>query len=182
MTTTRTLKLINATYAADFQATNVGARLEAGYRFGKPLIGITPYAALQMQKFTTPAYMESAISSAPHLALHYDERSDTSTRGELGVRFDMLFSREEAQALAVRTRVACAHDQSTNPDVTAGLQTLLDRKFSVGGTAPVANLLLLSAGVEQRLSNRVSIGANFDGEFSGRSRTYSGSGVVRYDW
>jgi uncharacterized protein YhjY with autotransporter beta-barrel domain len=182
MTTTRALQLIGATYAADFQASNLGARLQAGYRLGTPLIGVTPYAALQMQKFTTPAYKESAVFSAPHLALNYDERSDTSTRGELGARFDMLFSPEGAQGLAVRTRVAWAHDQSTNPDVTAGFQTLAEHNFSVGGTAPVANLLLLSAGVELRLSNRVSIGANFDGEFSGRSRTYSATGVVRYDW
>ena len=94
----------------------------------------------------------------------------------------MLYSPEGAQTLAVRTRVAWAHEQSSNPDVSAGLQTLSDRKFSVGGTSPVADLLLLSAGVALRISNRVSIGANLDGEFAGRSRTYSGTGVVRYDW
>lgn len=50
----------------------------------------------------------------------------------------MLYYPEGAQTLAVRTRVARAYDQSTNPDVTAGFQTLVEHNFSVGGTAPVA--------------------------------------------
>src|SRR5262249_10198306 len=41
---------------ADFKAQSFAGRAETGYRFGWPVAGITPYAAVQAQSFRTPGY------------------------------------------------------------------------------------------------------------------------------
>ena len=52
-----------------------------------PLIGITPYAALQVQDFHTPGYSETDLTGGG-FAQSYNSMSATDTRSELGARFD----------------------------------------------------------------------------------------------
>jgi outer membrane autotransporter protein len=54
MTTNRVAPLSDQ-LTARFTAQSYGARVEAGYRYGMPAIGMTPYAALQVQSFHTPS-------------------------------------------------------------------------------------------------------------------------------
>ncbi|CAN0116746.1 unnamed protein product, partial [Phaeothamnion confervicola] len=116
--TTRYLSLPNATYTAAFNAHSFGGRVEAGHRFETPMLGITPYAALQVQNFFTPSYSETAAAgSPPALALSYNSRSAVMTRTELGAVFDKMVALTDGRALAIRTRAAWAHDHSSNPDI-----------------------------------------------------------------
>ena len=52
----------------------------------------------------------------------------------------------------------------------------------MSGASPASNLALFTAGAEYRLANNVSFGAKFDGEFASNSKTYAGTGTVRYVW
>jgi len=52
----------------------------------------------------------------------------------------------------------------------------------VFGATPVADAALVSAGAELRLANGIAALAKFDGEFSGHSQIYAGSGTVRFSW
>jgi len=52
---------------------------------------------------------------------------------------------------------------------------------SVGAAAP-KNSALLSLGAEWRMTNGVTLGARFDGEFAQGSRSYAGTGSLRYGW
>jgi outer membrane autotransporter protein len=167
---------------ASFNAHSFGARLESGYRFMTPVVGITPYAALQVQNFRTPSYSENAVSGLGTFALSYNGRSTTATRAELGAWFDKLFALDGGKALSVRARAAWAHDHSNNPGIGAVFQTLPGSNFAVNGAAAPSNSALLSAGAELRLANNVSFGGKFDGEFANGSRTYTGTGTVRYVW
>jgi uncharacterized protein with beta-barrel porin domain len=181
--TTRSLQFMNGIYTAGFNAHNVGARIESGYRFATPVVGITPYAAIQGNAFFTPNYSEMAIAgSTPALALNYNQRSYTELRTELGFWFDKLFDLDNDAKLAFRVRTAWAHVGSNNPDVSAGFQTLQGASFSVNGTPPVSNLAVLLAGAEYRLATGVAIGAVFGGEFSGTSQSYSANATVRFRW
>ena len=46
---------------AKFDAQSYSGRLEGGYRFATPYLGITPYAAIQAQSFRTPGYTETGV-------------------------------------------------------------------------------------------------------------------------
>jgi len=50
------------------------------------------------------------------------------------------------------------------------------------GAAQAADVALLSAGAELKFRNGVSLSAKFDGEFSGRTQIYAGTGALRVNW
>jgi outer membrane autotransporter protein len=166
---------------ASFNAQSFGARVEGGYRFGVPLGGVTPYAAIQAQNFRTPSYSETDTNGGG-FALAYAARTATDTRSELGARFDRLLAFDPGAALALRARLAWAHDWVSDPALAAVFQTLPGASFIVNGATPAKNSALASAGAELRLANGVTLLGKFDGEFAAHSSTYAGTGTIRYAW
>jgi uncharacterized protein with beta-barrel porin domain len=171
---------------ADFDANNIGARLEGGYRFALPSMnwpgqsGFTPYAAVQAQAFRTPSYSETAFSGTSAFALSYDARTITTTRTELGTWLDWSIPVDPGTRLSLLGRAAWAHDFWSAPNITAGFLALPGSSFIVTGAAPATDLALASAGLEVGFRNGFSLGARFDGEFAENSRRYSGLGWMRY--
>jgi autotransporter-associated beta strand protein/T5SS/PEP-CTERM-associated repeat protein len=166
---------------ASFNAQSLGARVESGYRFATMFGGIAPYAAIQAQSFRTPTYSETDVNGGG-FALGYNGRTATDTRSELGARFDRLLALNPNAALALRVRLAWAHDWVSDPTLGAVFQALPGASFIVNGAAPAKNSALTSAGAELRLANGVTLIGKFDGEFASRSSTYAGTGTIRYSW
>ena len=130
---------------ADFNAQSYGGRLEGGYRFATPYLGITPYAAIQAQSFHTPGYTESGV--IPNgFALTFNGRDATDTRSELGARFDRVLAVYSNAVLALRARVAWAHDWVSDPSLTPLFQALPGASFIVNGALLPQNATLASAG------------------------------------
>jgi uncharacterized protein with beta-barrel porin domain len=84
--------------------------------------------------------------------------------------------------LALRAKLAWAHDSVSDPTLAAVFQTFPGAGFIVQGATPVKNSAPTSAGAELRLASGVSVLAKFDGEFANGSQTYGGTGTVRYVW
>jgi autotransporter-associated beta strand protein len=166
---------------ASFNAQSYGGRLEGGYRFATVYAGITPYAAIQAQNFHTPGYSESGVI-ANGFALAFNGRDATDTRSELGARFDRALAVYTNAVLALRGRVAWAHDWVSDPSLTPLFQTLPGASFVVNGATPAKDSVLTTAGAEYRLASGVTVLAKFDGEFASHSSTYAGTGTVRYAW
>ena len=166
---------------ANFGAQSYGGRLEGGYRFATPFAGITPYAAIQAQSFHTPGYTETGV--IPNgFALAFNGRDATDTRSELGARFDRVLAVYSNAVLALRGRVAWAHDWVSDPTLAPLFQALPGASFIVNGATPAQNSALASAGGELRLANGITLLAKFDGEFASHSSTYGGTGTFRYRW
>jgi len=166
---------------AKFDAQSYSGRLEGGYRFATPYLGITPYAAIQAQSFRTPGYTETGV--IPNgFALTFNGRDATDTRSELGARFDRVLAVYTNAVLALRGRVAWAHDWVSDPTLTPLFQALPGSSFIVNGATLPQNSALASAGGELRLANGVTLLAKFDGEFASHSSTYAGTGTFRYRW
>ena len=166
---------------ANFNAQSYGGRLEGGYRFATIYGGITPYAAIQGQSFHTPGYTETD-TIANGFGLAFASRDATDTRSELGARFDRVLAVYSNAVLALRGRVAWAHDRVSDPTLVPAFQALPGASFIVDGATPAKNSALTSAGTELRLANGVTLLAKFDGEFSSHSSTYAGTGTFRYRW
>jgi outer membrane autotransporter protein len=166
---------------ASFNAQSFGGRVEGGYRFATIYGGLTPYAAIQAQSFHTPGYTETdAIANG--FALTFNSRDATDTRSELGTRFDRVLAIYSNAVLALRGRVAWAHDWVSDPSLVPVFQALPGASFIVNGATPAKNSALTSAGAELRLANGVTLLAKFDGEFASHSSTYAGTGTLRYMW
>ena len=106
ITTDRTVTIAGVDHLrAQFNANAFSGRVEGGYRFVTPWMGVTPYAAGQFTTFDLPAYAEQVLSGANTFALAYGARSVTASRSELGVRTDKSFAMQDS-ILTLRGRAA----------------------------------------------------------------------------
>ncbi|MDQ8698471.1 autotransporter domain-containing protein [Hyphomicrobium sp. LHD-15] len=166
---------------AKFDANTFGGRVEGGYRYATPFVGITPYAALQVTQINLPGYEESAGSGSDAFSLDYESNHTTITRTELGARFDREFKLDDA-LLTLRSRIAWAHDEGNDSLVSASFLSLPGSAFTVNGAVPSKDLALVSAGAEVKWQNNLSVFGTFEGEFSENTSGYAGKGAVRFAW
>jgi autotransporter-associated beta strand protein len=166
---------------AQFNSNAWSGRLEGGYRYATPWMGITPYAAAQFTTIDLPAYAEQVIAGTGLFALNYNARSVTDPRSELGVRTDRSFAMSNG-ILTLRGRLAWAHDYTTDRNVTPVFQSLPGAFFVVNGAAQAHDSALTTASAEMRWLNGWSAAATFEGEFSNVMNSYAGKAVVRYAW
>ena len=113
---------------AKFNAQSIGGRLEGGYRLGWMFGGITPYAAIQAQSFRTPDYNETDVNGGG-FGLGFAGRTATDTRSELGARFDNQMLLYPGAVLALRARLAWAHDWVTDPILAGGVPDASGREL-----------------------------------------------------
>ncbi|HTA99150.1 MAG TPA: autotransporter domain-containing protein [Bradyrhizobium sp.] len=182
VTTDRTVTVAGVDHLhAEFNANAFSGRLEGGYRYVTPWLGITPYAAGQFTTYMLPAYAEQALSGAGTFALNYAAKDVTDARTELGIRTDRSFAMQGA-ILTLRGRLAWAHDFNTDRNISAVFQTLPGASFVVGGAAQAHDSALTTASAELKWLNGWSTATTFEGEFSNVTQSYAGKAVVRYSW
>jgi uncharacterized protein with beta-barrel porin domain len=184
ITTNRTVTAAGADHLrAEFDANAYSGRIEGGYRYASPWmgVGITPYAAAQFTTFDLPAYTESAVSGTNLFALNFGSQSVTDSRTELGFRSDKSYALTNA-VLTLRSRFAWAYDYNPERSVGATFQTLPGASFVVNGATQAHNSALTTASAEWKWLNGWSAAATFEGEFSEVTSSYAGKGVVRYAW
>jgi uncharacterized protein with beta-barrel porin domain len=166
---------------ARFNANAYSGRIEDGYRFVTPWMGVTPYAAGQFTTFDLPAYAEQAVVGANTFALAYGGKSVTAPRSEVGIRTDRSWALPDS-IFTLRGRFAWAHDYDTDRSIGATFQTLPGASFVVNGAAQSAEKALTTASAEVKWPSGISLAATFEGEFSNNSTSYAGKGVARYQW
>lgn len=180
----RTVRVAGAdTLRADFNAHDLGARIEGGYRI--PLwtaLDLTPYAAVQVQGFRTPSYGETATSGSAQFALNYDARTVTAVRTELGNRIGKSWHVPDGSVLDLFGKAAWAHDEISDPRLNVSFVGLPVASFAVNGATPARDLALVTAGAEWKFRSGISVMAKFDGEFAERTLTYAGTARLRYAW
>jgi len=166
-----------------FDAQSLGGRLEGGYHVMSWMpFRLTPYAALQAQSFTMPAHSESSASGVPQFALAYSAQTATGVRGEIGSWADKTFALASGTGVHLIGRIGWAHDWQNNPQLGATFLGLPAASFVVNGATPPTDLFLLTSGTEWRWRTGWSLLVKFDGELSSGSRTYAGTGRLRYAW
>jgi uncharacterized protein with beta-barrel porin domain len=169
--------------SANFNANDIGARIEGGYRLTVPALpdfGITPYGAVQAQAFHTPSYSENAAAS--EFARSFAASTTTEIRTELGAWVDQSYRLDAGTVLILRGRAAWAHDFVSEPPLTVSFLALPGFPFTVTGAELPSDLALATAGAEIRWRNGISVAAQFDGEFADHAFQYGGTGRVRYSW
>ena len=166
---------------ASFQPQALTARLEGGHRFDTGIFGVTPYAGLQSTAFFMPSYSERAASGSNQFALTYDSPNVTAARGELGLRFDKHMALAD-KMLTLKAKAAWALDWNRDRSATATFQQLAGTSFTVNAAESASDTALVSLGAALALGRGWSIGANFDGEFSRTTESYTGKGGLRWVW
>lgn len=182
VTTDRTVTIAGADHLrARFSANALSGRVEGGYRYATPWMGITPYAAAQFTTLYLPGYGEQAISGANAFALNYAGRDVTAARSEFGLRTDRSYALDTA-ILTLRGRAAWAHDFNPDRAISATFQTLPGASFVVNGAASAHDAAVVTGAAELKWLNGFLLSGTFEGEFSNVTRSYAGKGTARYAW
>jgi outer membrane autotransporter protein len=143
---------------------------------------VTPYAALQAIRFRTDTYTETGAPGAAAFALAYAANTTNDVRSEFGLRVDTRMLVSDTSMLILRGRAAWAHAFDTDRAISPFFVNLPGAGFTVFGASSAENAALVSAGGELRLANGFAVLAKFDGELSGDTTVYAGSGTLRYSW
>jgi autotransporter-associated beta strand protein len=166
---------------AAFKANALAGRIEAGWRYATPMLGVTPYVAAQTTAFYLPGYSETASSGSDQFALSYAGHTTTATRGELGARFDKAML-VEGGVVTLKAKAAWAHGWNRDRTATATFQQLPGATFTVNGASPGPDAALVSLGAGMAWHNGWSVSGRFGSELSQNARVYAGKGTVRYTW
>ena len=166
---------------ANFNTNAWSGRLEGGYRYVTPWMGITPYAAAQFTTLQLPAYAEQVVVGAGLAALSYNAQTVTDSRTELGLRGDRSYALPNG-IFTLRGRLAWAHDFNTDRTAASAFQALPGTFFIVNGAAVAHDSALTTAAAEMKWMNGWSAALSFEGEFADVYQSYAGKGVVRYTW
>ena len=158
--------------SAGIAANAYSGRVESGYRFPTPLLGIAAYAAGQFNTYSFPF-------SAGSQTLALGAVGATDSRSEVGVRTDKLLVIGDG-LLNLRGGLAWAHDVRADRSIPSATQA--GPSYAFAGTTLAFDSALTTASAEMRWSNGWLAAATFEGEFSGLMRSYGGKAVVRYAW
>jgi outer membrane autotransporter protein len=105
-------------------------------------------------------------------------RSETTSRSELGVQLDAdsVFA---GVPVTGYVRAAWAHYFQRDAELTASFVALPGAAFTATGAKADRNSALLAAGISARLSERVTLGLNLDGELASNRSRIGGSAQLR---
>jgi autotransporter-associated beta strand protein len=182
VTTNRTVTVAGMdSLRARFNTNAVSGRLEGGYKVATAAGDITPYAAAQFTTYRLPTYAEQAAFGAGTFALGYSGKDVTASRSELGLRSEKAIAYADS-TLMLRGRLAWAHDFNTDRNVQATFLALPGSAFVVNGANPAADTALTTISAEMLWRNGWSASATADAQLSDTMHSYSGKGVVRYNW
>ncbi|MDB5623154.1 MAG: Outer rane autotransporter barrel [Devosia sp.] len=162
---------------AEFSAHNVAGHIETGYKLGV----FTPYASLRGQAFRTPSYGESTEAGNSTFALDYEAQTTLSARTEIGARIDTTTELNNG-TLGLHAGAAWAHTYWPETSLNAAFQALPGSTFTVEGTPPASDSLLLSAGAEFTLDTGLSLAGSLEGEFGRNAQSYGGNLKFSYSW
>ncbi len=171
-----------------FNGSQYGGRVEAGWRVAvDDDTVITPFASFTAQALQQNAYAETArntATGAPGLTgLGVQAQTTLSLRSVLGVDVTTAFRADDDAVFRPRLRLGWAHEFDTYRASTATFLALGPGvPFTVQGAQPAPDALVATAAIEVELGGMLRLYGQFDGDFSGVSRAFAGTGGVRLVW
>jgi len=171
----RAVPVLGNALTSSYASTAWSGRLQASAQLASwNGVTLSPLAALQAVHVSSPAVVERAGLGGNAGALSIAGRNDTTSRSELGVQLD---GRASFGAVPVTgfVRAAWAHYFQRDASLTASLIALPGASFSASGARPDQDSALIAAGLDARLTERVSLGIRLDSELSTNTRSLGGT-------
>jgi len=176
---TRAVPVLGNTLTSSYVSTAWSGRLQASAAvLSWNGLSLSPLAALQAVHVHSPAFFERASLGGNAGALSVASRGDMTSRSELGLQLD-------AQTLLGRfpvsgyVRASWAHYFQRDAAVMASLTALPSASFLTQGSRPDRNGALLSAGVDTKMNERVTLGVRLDSEISANTRRLGGTAQMK---
>jgi len=181
--TTRTVTLSGTdTLSGKFTASDFAGRIEGGYRLAlDEQVGLTPFAAVAVDLFHTPAYTETAASGSANFALAYAAHDSTASHSELGGRLDRDFAVDD-QTLSLEGMLAWAHQLSSRPSAQAAFADLPGSGFVLLGVRPATDTALLGLGLQMHDPSGLVYGMRVQDQTGGGTDVITGTLNLAFHW
>jgi autotransporter-associated beta strand protein len=175
----RSIRVLGSSLSSSYATTAWSGRLQASTALlNWNGLSLSPLAAIQATRARSPAVIEANWAGANAGALALAKRGDVTARSELGMQLD-ADTVLGGVAVTGYVRAAWAHYFRRDADLTASLIGLPGATFTATGAQTDRNSALVGVGVIARLSERMTLGLNLDGEFSANSNRFGGSAQLR---
>lgn len=183
ITTTRTLTVSGLdVLGAQFDATEISGRIEAGWRIDlDEAARLTPYAAFSADSFDAPAYGETARAGSGVFALNYAANATDQNHFELGARLGSSLAVENG-LLSLEASIAWSHLLDDTALSVAAFQGLPGSSFAIYGATPAQDTALLGLGLSLDTGNGFAVGVRANGQVGEGTTIMSGSGTLSWRW
>ena len=159
------------------------SRLEVGRSYNYGTFGLTPFVAMEIASLRSNGFTETSSTGGlgnPSLAVSGGQSA--SVPALVGARLNSTYVYGNGMVLTPVISLAYLHEFAPERNLNANLISLPGAAFLVNGARPARDAVQTKVGAQLALANGVALFANFDGEFSGVSRTYAGRGGIKVSW
>ena len=157
------------------------ARFEGGYKTRVDGVNVTPFAGFQLAELSNNAFSETNVGAAV-AGLNVNAQTVDFEKTFLGVQFDNKEVLGNGWVLTPYARLSWEHEFNTDRSIAASLLSLPGSAFTVYGASAASDVARVNAGFKLDVSANVAVFTNFDGEFSDRGNSYTGTGGVKIRW
>lgn len=185
--TDRTIAGVGATEYAkgSFDSDQLGGRVEFGWRHALKSYTLTPFVAVEPAVLWQQGYSEASTTGtgAPGiLGLTYQSNRVTSFPAFLGAQIDGHYALDGGHTVSPFARLSWVHEFETARNIRASFITLPGGSFIAEGARASENALRLEAGATLSLSDKASLFASVNGEWSNTTTSVAGLGGLRLGW
>jgi outer membrane autotransporter protein len=176
-----TSELVTGRFGSDL----VSGRFELGWTRRFNGFSVTPFAAVQVSELWQRGYTETGTQlggAAGVNGLSYAARDVSSLPTFLGAQLDSRVVLANGMVWSPFARLSWVHEFEPTRDITASFIALPGSSFSVDGPRAVSDAARVDLGSKLAISQNAALFGSFDGEFSDRSRSYTGKGGFRTSW
>jgi outer membrane autotransporter protein len=157
------------------------ARFEGGYKTRVDGVNVTPFAGFQLAELSNNAFSETNVGAAV-AGLNVSAQTVDSEKSFVGVQFDNKEVFGNGWVLTPYARLSWEHEFNTDRSIAASLLSLPGSAFTVYGASAASDVARVNAGFKLDVSANVAVFTSFDGEFSDRGNSYTGTGGVKIRW
>ena len=178
--TERFVATVGQTAEADYSATGIGSRIEAGYAFevGEAAT-LTPFGGLDYEYLRRNSFSESGAGAAN---LEVDRENEYSLRSQAGVRFDKAFETTNGY-MAPYVEAAWVHehgDRSSRMNTAFAGDTATG--FTIDGPSLSRNRARIAVGLDARLNGDSFLNVGYQGEIAGSDDLHAVGVSFRRTW
>ena len=169
-----------------FKSEEFSARLEAGWRQSIGAVRVTPFAGMDVAYLKSEGFTEDSTrvpgGGAGILGLTFGGGSVTSLTSSLGLQLDTRIVLPSGHVLSPFARAAWVHEYNPDRSVFSFLTLSPAASQFTDGAPAATDVARVNAGLKLEFNRNVAVFAYFDGDFSGHSQSYAGSGGVKISW
>ena len=159
--------------------------METGWKQSFGHFSVTPFAGFAVSHLSSQGFVEDSTNTLGRpgiLGLTFGSHSVTSRVSSLGIQLDTRLSLGNGLSLTPFARVAWTHEFNIDRGLNSYLTASPGAAAFVQGAPAGRDGAKVNAGLKLDVGKSVGVFATFDGDFSGHSQSYAGSGGFKISW